>query len=379
MTDWRKSPRFDDPEALFALARDKSKKGREDLVQAMTGMFAEDGETLGDSERRMMGEILRRLIGEVESAIRRSLAEKLADMPGAPPDLVRDLAQDEASVAHPILLRSPLLRDVDLIEIVRHRTLEHQLAIAMRQTVGPAVSEALVDTGSEEVLATLLDNPGAAFAPETFEKVVAQAEDKESLHAPLLKREELTPALARKMHWWVSAALREALMERYGDLDELGLDDGLEASVTELLGEASLGDADPIDTIVASKNMKDPELSEDEMVKALARGDVQTFEKVLVARTGLRLKLLRRLLFEPGGEGLAIACRAVDISPKLFAAIYRLTREAHPKLRLAKGELTKATKLYLNMDENAARTVLRRWRRNPDFQWAIRQVGETAR
>lgn len=378
MTDWQRSQRFDDPEALFALARDKSKKGREDLMQAMTGMFAEEGEALGETERRMMSDILRRLIGDVEAAIRRSLAEKLADMPGAPPDLVRELANDEASVAHPILLRSPLLRDVDLIEIIRHRTLEHQLAIAMRATVSPSVSDALVDTGSDEVLARLLDNPGAGFAPETFERIVDRAEGEEGLHAPLLKREELTPALARKMHWWVSAALREAIMARYGALDELDLDDGLEASVAELLGDASLGDADPIDTIVASKNMKDPEIGEDEMVKALARGDVQTFEKVLLERTGLRPKLLRRLLFEPGGEGLAIACRAVGISPKLFAAIYRLTREAHPKLRLAKGELTKATKLYLNMDEDAARTVVRRWRRNPDFQWAIRQVGEGA-
>ena len=376
MSDWRKTSQLDDPETLLAMARDKSREGREQLFQTISDMFAGDGDAFSDPERRMMGEILRHLIVDVEAAIRKTLADRLADMPGAPADLIRDLANDAIDVAHPILLRSNVLKDAELIEIIRHRTLEHQLAIAMRATVSADVSDALVDTGADQVLETLLENPGAAFHDATFTKLVDASEQKPGLQAPLLRRGELTPALARKMHWWVSAALRQSILERYGEVDQVVLEEGLEGAVREILGDAALGDIDPFDTILASRNMKDPELGEDEMVKALAKGDVPTFEAMLARRTGLRLKLLRRLMFEPGGEGLAIACRGAGIAPKLFAAIYRLTREAHPRLRLEKGELAKVTKLYLNMQEGAAEAVLRKWRRTPDFLRAIRQVSE---
>ena len=272
-------------------------------------------------------------------------------------------------------MRSEVLRDEELIEIIRHRTLEHQLAIAMRASVSPKVSDALVDTGSERVVETLLENEGARIGPETIARIVEASEHKPALHAPLLKRQELTPALARRMHWWVSAALRQSILERYEEVDALALEESLESSVRDLLGDAALGEIDPFDTIVASRNLKDPELGEDAMVRALAKGDIATFESMLVQRTGLRLKLLRRLLFEPGGEGLAIACRGCGIQPKLFAAIYRLTREAHARLRLERGELAKVTRLYINMQETAAEAVLRTWRRHPDFLWAIRQLG----
>ncbi len=375
MTGWQKTLNFDNPEALLALARDKSKASREQLFQTMSEMFAGEAVPYSDPERDMMSEILRELVGEVEIAIRRTLAEKLADNPKAPPNLVAFLANDAIEVAHAILMRSEVLRDEELIEIIRHRTLEHQLAIAMRASVSPKVSDALVDTGSERVVETLLENEGARIGPETIARIVEASEHKPALHAPLLKRQELTPALARRMHWWVSAALRQSILERYEEVDALALEESLESSVRDLLGDAALGEIDPFDTIVASRNLKDPELGEDAMVRALAKGDIATFESMLVQRTGLRLKLLRRLLFEPGGEGLAIACRGCGIQPKLFAAIYRLTREAHARLRLERGELAKVTRLYINMQETAAEAVLRTWRRHPDFLWAIRQLG----
>ena len=57
-----------------------------------------------------------------------------------------------------------MLQDSELIEIVHHRTLEHQLAIAMRRRVSAAVSDALVEEGSPDVIKTLLENPNAAIS-----------------------------------------------------------------------------------------------------------------------------------------------------------------------------------------------------------------------
>ena len=72
---------------------------------------------LSERERALMGDILRKLIGDVEKAVRRELAERLAERGDAPRSLVIALANDEFEVAHPLLLKSTVLYDVDLIEI----------------------------------------------------------------------------------------------------------------------------------------------------------------------------------------------------------------------------------------------------------------------
>src|SRR6185437_9846591 len=132
---------------LFELARDKTVAGRQALTATVTDLFFAQGAALTDRERTLMTEILRQLIEDVESSVRRALAEKLAHQKDAPRDLVLALANDEIVVAQSILMHSEVLRDEELIEIIHHRTLEHQLAVAMRKSVSETVSDALVDSG----------------------------------------------------------------------------------------------------------------------------------------------------------------------------------------------------------------------------------------
>ena len=84
------------------------------------------------------------LIREVSREIRRKLAVRIADAPGTPRELAVLLANDEIDIASPMLLRSKVLEDVDLIEIVRTRSTQHLLAIAMRRDLSTAVADALV-------------------------------------------------------------------------------------------------------------------------------------------------------------------------------------------------------------------------------------------
>src|SRR5690349_8722667 len=118
-------------EQLLELARDKTVAGRRALVATVTDLFLGSGELLNDRERALMTEILRHLIHDVEVEVRSALAERLSSERSAPRELVLALANAEAEVAHPILLHSEVLQDPDLIEIIHHRTLEHQLAISM--------------------------------------------------------------------------------------------------------------------------------------------------------------------------------------------------------------------------------------------------------
>ena len=108
-----------------------------------------------------MSDILRQLIHDVEMKVRQVLATRMAAEADAPHELISALANDQIEVARPILTQSTVLQDIELIEIVEHRTFGHQLAIAMRETISEAISEALIGTGNVDVIKTLLENDNA--------------------------------------------------------------------------------------------------------------------------------------------------------------------------------------------------------------------------
>src|ERR1700722_4882215 len=153
---------------LFDLARDKTVAGRQALTATVTDLFFSSGNSLTDRERSLMTAILRQLINDVETSVRRALAEKRAKHPDAPRDLILSLANDEIAVAHVILEHSEVLRDEELIEIIHHRTLEHQLAIAVRKSVSEQVCDALVETGHVDAIRTLLENTSSRISAATM-------------------------------------------------------------------------------------------------------------------------------------------------------------------------------------------------------------------
>ena len=127
------------PEHFLRLARDKSARGREELFEAVSDLFVAEPEAFSDKERALMQAILHQLIRDAELSVRRPFSEKLATIPTVPRDLIKMLANDEIEVAGPVLKKSTALQDLDLVEVIRNRTIEHQLAIAIREQflIGP--------------------------------------------------------------------------------------------------------------------------------------------------------------------------------------------------------------------------------------------------
>ena len=126
-------------EELLRLARNRSSAARAQLSEIVSDLFFKTNRVLSEQERAAMTDILRQLIHDVEISVRKHLAIRLSDEPEAPSELVNIPANDVAEIAHPILTRSQVLQDPELIEIIHNRSLEHQLAVAMRATVSPTV------------------------------------------------------------------------------------------------------------------------------------------------------------------------------------------------------------------------------------------------
>ena len=367
-----------DTDYLLRLARDKSMAGRRELAEMISDLFLGNTQSLSDRERALTYDILSQVIHDVEMAVRRNISEQLAKVPNAPRDLVLLLANDDIEVAYPILAYNKVLQDADLIEVIRHRTLEHQLAVAIREDVSEAVSDALVRTGKERVVQTLLENPNADISSSTMEYLVEQSRRIDSFHEPILNRGDLDPSLAQRMFMWVSAALRQYILNTYEMEPDL-VDDLLETAALEAIGEPSrrLGSPSRARELVARLADEDavtPEL----LVTLLQEGEIPLFMTMFERLTGLRERLVKRLVFEPGGEGLAIACKSAGLGKAIFSSLFTLTRKARPGAEKAlRRDIRHVLNLYDHMTEESARNVARRWQRNVGYLAAIRELEVT--
>ena len=125
-----------------------------------------------------------------------------------------------------------------------------------------------------------------------------------------------------------------------------------------------------------AQNLKQENLATISMLlSSLQDGEVSFFLTFFGKMTGLRNTLIKRIVFEPGGDGLAIACKAVDVSKEDFLIIFDLSRKARPEEeKKHEREVRHVQTLYEKMTTQAANSVLRMWQRDSNYLAAIREL-----
>jgi uncharacterized protein (DUF2336 family) len=368
---------------LLDLALDRSVEGRRALTNTIGDLFSDSTTVLTDRERALMADILRKLIRECEMAVRRDLSERLANAGNPPHDLILALANDEFEVAQPILTQSQVLRDIELIQIIRHRTQQHQLAIAMRRSVSEYVSDALVETGNVDVIKTLLENQDANISEATMEYLAEESQRVDSYQEPLINRQDLNPELAKRMYLWVSAALRQHILENF-EVHPGQLDDHLEG-VAEAISQNPEQHPEPVAatqsaTALANKLAKKKQITPDFLIQALRQGEIALFEAMFGALSGLAAPRLHRVLYDSGGDGLALACRALDMPKSSFATIFLLSRKRSAGQTVVNPrDLARALQLFDRANPPDAKQVLAMWTRDADYMDAVEQIADAAK
>ena len=369
----------DDIRYLIGLARDKSVESRKRLVAVVSDIFFSDQAILTEYERALITDILHKLIYELAVPVREVLGALLAEDEAMPRAVLRALAEDEIEIAAPILLNNEALLDVELIEVVRHRALEHQLMLAMRRAPLAMAADPALESGDGDLMQELLESGDAKLVDATMAYLLDQTRGVDSFQEPILRREELSERLAKKMVLWVLAALRQHILDRF-EVDLTALDDGIEAAADEMserLGAERDRRRGDRSAELATVLFGAGKLTPARLIQAMRQGEVSLFIAMLAHLTGLRLPLVRRLLFEPGGEGLVVACRALGFDKAIVASIFLLCRRARPGDWAADPrELSRVLALYDRVQPAAAHAVLARWRRDPDFLYAIKTVEE---
>jgi uncharacterized protein (DUF2336 family) len=311
-------------ENLIDVAQESSSDKRRELLEGVTDLFLDDGAALSDQEVTIATEILGQVATEVERDVRARLSYRLADLDNAPVELIRQLANDDIQVARPLLENSGELSDEDLINIINKHGKGHQLSISVRPEVGADVTNALVARGDDDVLLSLINNDSAEISRSTMEAIVERSETIKALCKPLLSRDDLPPDLMHEMFWWVSTALKRHILTG-ADMDEKlvekilanGERDAVRPSDAD---EENLGRVER----TVRRRMRLGELNQESLVQYLRRGQVQEFVAALGYLTDIDQKTAKRIVFNPGHEAVAVACRAKEFDLSTFSTIVLL-------------------------------------------------------
>ena len=326
-----------DMSRLAQLAANPQDTTREEIYLAVASLYRVQSAHLSDRERDLMREILRRLTRDVEMAIRIALAERLADDTTAPNDLIILLADDAIEVARPIILRSPLLTDADMLHLIVECGVGHQEAVAARPNIGESVTEALAKCAAESVLVTLVRNVTAKISPATYEVLVDKSRQMVGLQEPIVQRNDLPPVLATRMCDWVSSALRTYISENYA-VEPQQLSTAFTQAETTVKSEPPPPQNAPADSAhkLIDKLHAAGQLKAGFLLRVLHQGQIDLFDLAFARLIDLPLTEMRQDLYERGPRTVALACRAVGIDRCVFATIFNLSRQA----RLMKPHLT---------------------------------------
>ncbi len=361
---------------LVELARRHNADGRRVILENVADLFLSPEGRLSERESALMTDILHKLVHEVEMTVRSNLAERLADLDDAPHELIVALANDEISVAQPVLQKSDVLRDADLIQIVKHRTQEHMLQVARREALNEGVADALVDKGEEDVIEALLVNKDATISRQALSYIVERSKRVDRFQKPLVGREDLPPDLAHKMFWWVSAALRDHILHNYS-LDSIALDELLLDTAQSTIEDAQTRQpgrtvAEDLVRSLASRG----ELNIEFIMGSLKTGEVRLFTAGLGELGRLNFETAQRIVLDPGGEPLAVLCRAVGMDRKQFTTAYMLSRTTKGNF-LGVSVSPESAQLFDTLTEHSAMAALQFWRQDQGFQRARTATAST--
>lgn len=351
---------------LLLLAQDKRPESRAALAARMGDIIL--GTDLGDMsarERELAEEILQRLLHDLEMPIRRALAERLATEDVAPRKLIVQLANDRIEVAWPVLLKSEILDDDELLNVVRTRTMQHRLAIARRQRLSVILSDALVRPGEADVTRAVLENTGASIGFDTFETLVETSVSDADLQELILRREDLDPRLASRMYTWVSEALRRYIVENF-DVEPTLLDRAIEQALAEVM-------ADHKRTVALNGTLQRIRFALDRgehddlgaLLPLVRAGERSLFESLFAKYVGVSMALGRRILYEQGGRPFALACKGTQVDKDVFTELLMgLRQSAAPEgAALDTAELFDALGYWDALDTRAAEDRVDAWRR----------------
>jgi len=185
---------------------------RVETLRRVTDLFLNGAVDYSDAQIEVFDDVFDCLLDTMETSARILLAQRLGPEPSAPPKIIRTLAFDDLiEVAAPVLSQSERLDDTTLIDNARTKSQGHLLAISTRKQLSNAVTDVLVERGNDEVIQSVVGNPGAQFSEKGYSSLVSRAEGNDNIAACLGMRPSIPRHHYLKLIAKASASVRARL------------------------------------------------------------------------------------------------------------------------------------------------------------------------
>ena len=323
---------------LMALAKSRDAADRERLMLALVDLCDEDEDVRSPAVQSLIESIFMNLVVEAERDIRRLLAEKLASAPWAPPALVNVPALDEIEIARPVIALSPVLRDQDLIRLLVEATIEHQIEVARRPSLGPPVVEAILGQDEPAVLTALAGNDTAEISIEGMAKLLEASRRIAAMRSPLVRHPKLTSEMAQRLYLWVGQSLRAAIVTRFR-VDPAALDQAMADAVRHAHGQVQPAtraagaafetdpDHEEMEHRLIAKLHAAGQLKSSYLLRVLRERKLSLFRIALSTLGGYSIEDVRRAMNSDRPELLALACVSVGMDRSVFPTVLSLVRD----------------------------------------------------
>lgn len=257
------------------------------------------------------------LLDDPSPKVRAAMAEALSLSPHAPAQVIAALASDQAEVAACVLIRSPLLTDVDLIDRMAGADDTIQALIASRPVVSMGLAAAIAEIGGALACEALLANDGARVASLSFRRMTERFGHDAALREALLAHASLPcdcrHLLLVKLGETLSASpLVLALMGR-ARAERVTREACQRASITLIEHTRP----DEHEALIEHLRLRG-ELTAAFLIRAIAYGKVDFIGSVLIALSGQSETRVRAIL----ATGRDVAARALFRSSGLAEALH---------------------------------------------------------
>jgi uncharacterized protein (DUF2336 family) len=288
------------------------------------------------------------LLDDPSPLVRRALSDVFASAQKAPRVVVHALAADQMDVALPVLSRSPLLLDDDLIDLIATGNPETQVAIAGRPLLSLALAAAIAEVASAEACLTLLENSDADIALFSVDRIVERfghlAPIRETLLArddlPMATRQALLSTLSRTLAGFVVA--RKWLKTEHA---EYAAREACEKATVALAADTAY---DELGGLV--RHLRESgQLTAGMILRAVLSGNVVLFEEALAELSGVPLDRVSGYIHDRNISGFRALYRKAGLPDSAYAAF----REALTAMRegVLVGEQGGAARLKRRMVE----------------------------
>lgn len=278
-------------------------------------------EFISGGARQFADGILYFLARDVEAIVRQALTESIAESPNLPADLAVDLAADIIDIARPILRRSPVLQDQQLVEIIGKTATDHALVVASRAQIGENLSDALIASCDASVVMRLIGNKGAQISANSLCEIAETYRGDARIQDGLAQRpnlpaelvDHLLGAIGDKLAW-------DLVTEKSISPDEARR---LVAATKERTARKLNKNEKAEKTMQRSllERMIDGDLTAMDVLGFLRDGDISQFELALSTMAKIGAAKTRHLLYNMDKRCLAALCLRAGLGTPQYLAI----------------------------------------------------------